>query len=131
MAEGDQGEDRTETATTRHLDHAREEGQVPMSREMTTFAGLLAAMLVLGLQSQSMMQRLLPYLVAYLSRTGDGAMLGSARMQVSFAGVMIAIAPMLLAATVAGAAAVLLQTNFLLHLGGLTPKISRKAGVWL
>jgi flagellar biosynthetic protein FlhB len=124
MAESD-GEDRTETATARHLDHAREEGQVPMSRELTTFVGLAAVVLVLGLQSSSMMQRLLPDLAEYFSRTSDGSMLGSARMRVTFAGVVIAIAPTLLAATIAGAAAVLLQTSFLLHLGGLKPKISR------
>jgi flagellar biosynthetic protein FlhB len=125
MAEGDQGDDRTETATARHLDHAREDGQVPMSRELTMFVGLAAAVLVLRLQSPAMMQRLLPDLVAYLSRTGDGSMLGSARMQESITSVVIVIAPTMLAATAAGAAAVLLQTRFLIHLGALQLKISR------
>ena len=48
MAEGDQGDDRTEAATARHLDQAREQGQVPVSREVATFAGLAAVVLVLG-----------------------------------------------------------------------------------
>jgi flagellar biosynthetic protein FlhB len=125
MAEGDQGDDRTETATARHLDRAREEGQVPVSREVATFAGLAAVVLVLGLQSQAMMQRLLPDLVAFLSRTGDGSMLGMARIQVSLVGMASAVAPALIAAIAAGAAAVLVQTNFLLHWGGLAPKMSR------
>lgn len=125
MAEGDQGDDRTETATARHLEQAREEGQVPMSREAATFASLAAVILVLGLQSHAMMYRLLPGMVAFLSRTADEAMIGSSRIQVSVFGVLGAIGPVLIAATVAGAAAVLVQTNFLLHLGSLQPKVSR------
>ncbi len=80
MAEGDQGEDRTETATARHLDQARDQGQVPVSREVATFASLAAVVLVLGFQSQAMMRRLLPDIIAFLSRTGDLSMLGSARI---------------------------------------------------
>lgn len=125
MAEGDQSEDRTETATSRHLNQAREEGRVPMSREAATFAGLAAVVLVLSFQSQAIMRRLLPSMVAFLSRTGDGSMLGSARIQVSAFAVMSAIVPSLIAAMFAGGAAVLVQTNFLLHLGSLQPKVSR------
>jgi flagellar biosynthesis protein FlhB len=125
MAEGDQGEDRTETATARHLEQAREEGQVPMSREAAIFAGLAAVVTVLGFQTQAMMQRLLPDMIAFLSRTGDGSMLGAARIRVSVEGVLGAIAPALIAAMVAGAGAVLIQTQFLLHLGSLQPKASR------
>jgi flagellar biosynthesis protein FlhB len=125
MAEGDQGEDRTETATARHLDQARDEGRVPMSRELATFAGLAAVVLILGYQSQAMMLRLLPDMIAFLSRTGDGSMLGAARIRVSAEGVLTAIAPALIAAVVAGGSAVLVQTQFLLHLGSLKPKASR------
>jgi flagellar biosynthesis protein FlhB len=125
MAEGDQGEDRTETATARHLDQARDEGRVPMSRELATFAGLAAVVLILAYQSQAMMLRLLPDMIAFLSRTGDGSMLGAARIRVSAEGVLTAIAPALIAAVVAGGSAVLVQTQFLLHLGSLKPKASR------
>jgi flagellar biosynthetic protein FlhB len=81
--------------------------------------------MVLVFQSQAMMHRLLPEMVAFLSRTADEAMLGSARIQVSLTGLLVAISPALAAATLAGAAAVLVQTNFLLHLGSLQPKLSR------
>src|SRR3954463_10523899 len=118
MAEGEQGDDRTEAATARHLEQAREEGRVPMSREVATFAGLAAVVLVLGLQAQAMMQRLAPDLIAFLSRTGDASMLGAARIQASVAGVAGAVAPAALAAVVAGAATVLVQTKFLIHWGG-------------
>jgi flagellar biosynthesis protein FlhB len=125
VAEGNQGEDRTETATARHLDQARDQGQVPVSREVATFAGIAAVVLVLGFQSQAMMQRLLPDMVAFLSRTGDGSMLGSARIHVSFFGVLWTIVPVLVASILAGAASVLVQTRFLLHPGNLQPKVSR------
>jgi flagellar biosynthesis protein FlhB len=125
VAEGDQSEDRTETATPRHLDQARDQGQVPISREVATFASLAAVVLVLGLQSQAMTQRLLPNMVAFLSRTGDGSMLGWPRIHLSFFGVFWAIAPALVVSILAGAGSVLAQTKFLLHPGSLQPKVSR------
>jgi flagellar biosynthetic protein FlhB len=125
MAEGDQAEDRTEAATARHLNQARDEGQVPVSREIATFVSLAAVVLVLGLQSQSIMQRLMPAMVAFLSRTGDGSMLGSARIHLSILAVLEAISLPVAAAMLSGTIAVLVQTQFMLHLGGLEPKISR------
>lgn len=126
MAEGDQtSDDRTETATSRHLDQARDEGQVPVSREVATFATLAVVVLVLIYQSQAMMQRLLPDMVAFLSRTGDATMLGSTHILSAAFRVLGAISPALAGAMLTGAAAVLLQTKFLLHPGSLRPKVSR------
>jgi flagellar biosynthetic protein FlhB len=126
MAEGDQSDqDRTEAATQKHLDDARGEGQVPVSREVATFASLGAVVLVLAYQSQALVQNLLPDLVAFLSHADEATMLGSARLRSVSSSVVIAIFPVLGAALVAGAAAVLLQTNFLLNLGALQPKVSR------
>jgi flagellar biosynthetic protein FlhB len=125
VAEGDQNEDRTETATARHLNQARDEGRVPVSREIATFVSLVLAVLVLGLQSQSIIRRLMPAMVAFLSRTGDGSMLGFARIQMSILAILAAISLPLVAAMLGGAAAVMVQTQFLLHLGSLEPKFSR------
>ena len=126
MASGDQSkEDRTEAATQRHLDHARDEGQVPVSRELATFASLAAAVLVLAFQSPAMVQSLLQNLVVFISRAHDATLLGSTHIRVVSIGVMGAILPVLGATVFAAAAAVLLQTNFLLNLKGLQPKFSR------
>jgi flagellar biosynthesis protein FlhB len=126
MAEGDQSDqDRTEAATQKHLDDARGEGQVPVSREVATFASLGAVVLVLAYQSQALVQNLLPDLMAFLAHAGEATMLGSARLRSMSSNIAIAILPVLGAALVAGAAAVLLQTNFLLNLGALEPKVSR------
>jgi flagellar biosynthetic protein FlhB len=128
MAEGDDGE-RTEAATQRHLDQARDEGQVPVSREVVTFASLAAVALVLAYQSQALVQHLLPELVAFLSHAGDATMLGSGRLRSASFGILGAIIPVLGTALFAGGAAVLLQTNFLLNLGALQPKFSRVSPV--
>lgn len=126
MAEGGQSsEDRTEAATQKHLDQARDEGQVPMSREVVTFAGLAAVVLVLGYQSQYLLQHLLPHLLVFLSRAGEAYMLSSSRFRLTTSGVMSAIVPVLCAALFAGAGAVLLQTKFLMNLGAFRPKFSR------
>ena len=45
--EGQDAEDRTEAPTPRRLERAREEGQVPLSREVVAFATLLGASLAL------------------------------------------------------------------------------------
>ncbi|WP_428493244.1 EscU/YscU/HrcU family type III secretion system export apparatus switch protein [Rhodopila sp.] len=126
MAGGDQSdEERTEAATQRHLDQARDEGQVPVSREVATFASFAAVVLVLGYQSQASVQHLLPDLVALLAHAGDAAMLGQTWLRPVSAGVLGAIIPVLTAAVLAGAAAVLVQTRFLLNAGALQPKFSR------
>jgi flagellar biosynthetic protein FlhB len=125
MAEGDKTEDRTETATTKHLNQGRDEGQVPLSRELTIFASLAAVVLVLSYQPQTMMRQLLPDMIAWLARAGDGSVIAAGRFGLTMPDLLGAIAPTLLAAMFAGAGAVLLQTQFLLHLGALQPKVSR------
>jgi flagellar biosynthetic protein FlhB len=130
VAEGDDSSgDKTEAATQRHLDQARDEGQVPVSREVVTFASLAAVILVLGYQSQSLMQHLLPNLLVFLSHAGEAHMLGSGQLRLTSLGMVGALVPVLCAALFAGAAAVMLQTNFLLNLGALEPKFSRVSPV--
>lgn len=81
--------------------------------------------MVLSYQSQIMTRRLLPDMIAFLSRAGEVDGLRSGQLLSVLFRVMSALLPVLAAAMFAGAAAVLLQTNFLLHLDGLRPKISR------
>jgi flagellar biosynthetic protein FlhB len=123
MAEG--AEDRSEAATQKHLDQARDEGQVPMSREIVTFASLTAVVLVLYYQSETLIRRLAPDLIVFLSHAGEAAVPGSGPVRVASWGVLGATIPVLFAALLAGAGAVLLQTKFLLNLGAVQPKFSR------
>jgi flagellar biosynthetic protein FlhB len=123
VAEG--AEDRSEAATQKHLDQARDEGQVPVSREIVTFASLTAVILVLYYQSEALSRRLLPDLIVFLSHAGEAAVHGSGPVRVASWGVLGATIPILFAAVLSGAGAVLLQTKFLLNLGAVQPKFSR------
>ena len=106
-------EDRTEAATPRRLQKAREEGQVPVSRELTGLAGLAAVTLAL-----------------VMARARRDARNGTAAPRVPgthpridprgaafrLAGLawLSGAAPFVLAAMLAGVAVVLVQTRFLL-----------------
>jgi flagellar biosynthesis protein FlhB len=118
--------DKTETATQRHQEQAREAGQVPVSREVATFASLAAVVLVLAYQSHAAMRHVLPEMVSFLTHAGDASMLHSpTQLRLTALGLLGAILPVVAAAVLAGGGAVLLQTNFLLHAGSIQPKFSR------
>ncbi|HLY88895.1 MAG TPA: EscU/YscU/HrcU family type III secretion system export apparatus switch protein [Acetobacteraceae bacterium] len=116
-------DDRTEAATPRRLQKAREEGHVPVSRELSTFAGLAAVTLVLMMAGPSTLHDLALRLGVILSRAHElGG--GSALRLAGIAGLRAA-APFVLAAMLAGSAAVLLQTRFLLSARSLWVDFSR------
>ncbi len=126
MAEATDQADRTEAATARRLQKAREEGQVPLSRECVSLAGLGLAALVLCYiapgAARDMARRLAGLLAQAhtldLATGTDALWWASARIFLD------GTAPFVLAALLAGVGAVLLQTGFLLHPGGLRPKLS-------
>src|SRR5262249_19131958 len=116
-------EDRTEAATPRRLQKAREEGQVPVSRELSTFAGLAAVTLVLVMAGPATLHELALRLSVILSRAHELSE-GSALRLAGIAWLRAA-APFVLAAMLAGSAAVLLQTRFLLSARSLRMDFSR------
>ena len=122
MAEGAEGEDRTEAATPKRLEKAREEGRAPVSRELAAAAGLGAAVLALMLaappSSHALAVRLQRLLVDPSLPAGE-ALRGAA-----WAG-LAAAAPLLGAVAVAAAAAVLLQTGGMVNAKALEPKPER------
>jgi flagellar biosynthetic protein FlhB len=120
--EDDSTGDKTETATSRHVEEARDAGRVPISREATVFASMTAVFLVLIYQAQSIVLDLLPTLKAFLARP-DVA--GSAAPGIVVREILAAITPVLAAATIGAAAAVLLQTGFLFSGSVLQPQVSR------
>lgn len=123
MAEGaPASEDRTEAATPRRLQRAREAGQAPVSRELTGFTGLGAFALVLALAAPAE-ARTLALRLSILFRRLDLAPAEALRLA-SLAAVQ-AVAPIAAAALLAGAGTVLLQTGFLLSLAPLKPNLAR------
>jgi flagellar biosynthetic protein FlhB len=114
--------DKTEAATSRHLDQARDSGRVPISREATVFASMSAVVAVLAYQAQATVRDLLPALGQFLAHANGSWVAGSG---IAVGGIVAAILPYLAAATAGATAAVLLQTGFLLSGSVLQPQFSR------
>ena len=116
-------DDRTEAATPRRLQRAREEGNVPLSPEAPALAGLAACALLAMLAGPGLAKHLAERLATVLAQahTLDPA---AALRATLLAGAALAL-PFVLAALLAGVLAVLLQTGFLLSLTPLLPDLSR------
>ena len=71
MAGDTHQEDRTEAATPRRLQKAREEGQVPVSRELVGFAALAAVTLTLLVAAPNMVHESMMRLSVFLARSHD------------------------------------------------------------
>lgn len=125
MADDSGQGDRTEAATPRRLSKAREQGNVPLSRELTLLAGLAAATLVLASAGPHIAHTLAMRLSVFLARAYAPALAGRDGVDRAFRALTGATAPVVLAVMLAGTAAVLLQTGFLLHGGALKPQPNR------
>jgi flagellar biosynthetic protein FlhB len=115
--------DRTEAPTPKRLQKAREEGNAPVSREATALAVLSAAALVLATAAPPVADGLVRRLSIFFA--GAHRLDPGAALQAAAADVLYGAAPIALAALVAGAAAILLQTGFLIHLKAAMPDLAR------
>lgn len=132
MAEDTPQQDRTEAATPRRMERAREEGRVPISREIHSFAGLAAVTLVVAFAAGSTTQGLASRLVTFFARAGEPGLAGTDALRLAWAAMLQGAAPFILAALVAGVAASVLQTGFLINGSALQPdfkRISPRAGL--
>ena len=114
-------EDRTLAPSDRKLAQAREQGQAPVSKEVVTFASLGLVALTLMLTGPELSQALILHLRGMLTMTSSP---DAALHQAAAAWAVMAL-PVLGAAALAGAGAVLLQTQFLLHGAALMPDLAR------
>lgn len=124
MAGEEEGaEDRTEAATPRRMEKAREEGQVALSRELVSLAALGGATLGLVLALPPLGERMLAALRGLLETAH--------RQDPARATVEVALAALLPVAAVAGLAAVgavaatLLQTRGLVSAKGMVPRLDK------
>ena len=115
--------DRTEAATPRRLQKAREEGRTPISRELTSFAVLGSIALVLTMLAPTSARLLVVRLAGLLAHAHEIEPLAALRMA-ALAG-LAAAAPFALAALLAGVGSVIVQTGFLINPGALTPDLTR------
>jgi flagellar biosynthetic protein FlhB len=126
MAEGDEAADpadRSEAATPRRLERAREQGQVALSREAVGFAALLAASLAAMLALPPMGAELLRAMRAVLARGHELTMAeGVAGL---FWLALKIVAPVAGAAAVGAAGVTLLQTRGLVSAAPLAPRLDK------
>ena len=114
------GGDRTEAATPRRLEQAREEGQLPVSRDLGTLASLGGAALGAVMFAPAMAHRMADQSAALLGlldrvRLVDGSVLGGPVSGVVFSAAML-VGSVALPAGACGAVCTLLQTQF--YIGG-------------
>ncbi len=121
---GDQ-QDRTEAPTARRMERAREEGEVPVSREMVLLAGLVAVAIAALMLDQGIGRDLVAPLAVLLSHPdlnlSEPVALYHEIAMASFGAIAPFAAPIAIAAT----AATLLQTRFALRSRGLHPDLAR------
>ena len=106
-------EERTEAATPRRLQKAREEGQVPVSRELTGLAGLAAVTLAMVMLAPGATREMVRLLTVFLARTHELAP-GVSTFRLAGLAWLSGAAPFVLATMLAGVVVVLVQTRFLL-----------------
>jgi flagellar biosynthetic protein FlhB len=122
---GSAREDRTEDATPKRLQKAREEGRIPVSRELVGFAGLAGVTLAVVYMTPATVSGLGRSLSVFLSHLDTPNLAGPAGLSLAGEALLRGIAPFALAALLAGVASVLAQTAFLLRPSALHPDFSR------
>ncbi|OGS90149.1 MAG: flagellar biosynthesis protein FlhB [Gallionellales bacterium GWA2_59_43] len=127
MAE-DSDLEKTEQPSQRRIDQAREQGQVARSRELSTFAVLLAGGGVLWFMgaslTQSMVQLLRDGLVLDREMVFDSALMMPRLYELAM-DALIAFAPFLLVVMIAAAFSPLLLNGWLFSVEALQPKFSK------
>ncbi len=117
------GQDKTEDATLRRIEKAREEGQIAISREVVGFVALGFALIGMTLG--------LPPLGAELMRGMRGVLENGHQLQVGLVGTemirlgLLALLPVLALAMIGAIAGTMLQSRGLVSAKGLKPQFSR------
>eukprot|EP01037_Dinobryon_pediforme_P012925 gene12925-13026_t len=116
-------EDKTEAASAKRVQQAREEGRAPLSQEVGGLAVLVFGVVLLGQIMPGLGRSTASTLSMFLSQahrlTVSSAVTQALR---SWAGIAIWFA---VGAMVVGSLSVLIQTGFLIHLGALQPNLSK------
>lgn len=129
MSEQPDKESKTELATDKKLEDARQKGNVPVSREPANLAFLITGLVVFGVLLEFSIQRLAPTLAILLQEAGQARIENEADA-ISFAqavglDVLIAVAPLLLAFALAGVLASVLQNAPMPVASRIAPQFSR------
>ncbi|MCF3947392.1 EscU/YscU/HrcU family type III secretion system export apparatus switch protein [Acidiphilium sp. AL] len=117
-------ESRTEAATPTRLVKAHNDGEAPISREVSTMAGLGAALLVLGSLLPAAALRLSRIFSGILSHAGSVGEPGPT-IRLAFHAALTIVLPIAGAATLGTLFATLVQTRFRLRITAITLRFNR------
>jgi flagellar biosynthetic protein FlhB len=123
MAEPQEGEDRTEAATPRRIERAREQGQVAVSTELSALAALGAGALVAVIALPGLTHRLVAELATLLA--GLHTLEPRAAMRAAAIAALVVAAPVALAVIAAAVLATMGQTGFIIHSAAISPDLAR------
>ena len=116
-------EDRTEAATPRRLQRAREEGNAPLSRELAGFAVLGVAAMLLVMVAPGLVRELASRMAVLLAQAH--AIDPVVALHAAARTALMVAAPFALASLLAAAGSELLQSGFLVNLKALQPDLGR------
>ncbi len=120
--------ERTEPASQRRLEQARERGQVPRSPELATFAVLMAAgggMIVMGGALVESLERIMRAGLTLDRASAFDTALISARLYEGAAAALVGFAPLFIVVVLAAILAPLLVSGWLFTFQALQPDFSR------
>ncbi len=126
MAEGgreDDAEDRTEEATPKRLEKAREEGQIALSREAVNFAALGAGLLGMAIGLPPLGYELMRGMRGVLE-SGHQLETGPVAQELLRLG-LLAVLPVTVMVALGATAATMLQSRGLISSKGMRPQLSR------
>ena len=127
MAQADK-EDRTEAPSATRLARAREQGQVAVSRELQSLAGLGIGVLALVMMVPPQATRFLVRMRGLMENVGRIDLSGGGVLMVAregFRSCALLAGPVLLASTAGAITVTMMQTGFLFRFEGLMPKPER------
>ncbi len=128
MAEDTQNQDRTEEATPERREEFREKGQIAVSREVTSAALLMGAVVCLSFYLPQMVTSLETTLKLFFEMAGQVDVTPKSILQIAFKawlGALIVIVPIFLVDIFVACGTTLLQTRFNWSWQKLTPDFSR------
>jgi flagellar biosynthetic protein FlhB len=127
MAEADQDQ-KTEAPTSKRLDEAREHGQIPVSRETSTWVVLLGVLAVIAWMLPPMMRQLADYMRVFLESPHTFSLAEDNVQSLMFqimGRVAMIVGLVFAVMMVAAVAGVMVQTGFFFALDLLTPDLTR------
>ncbi len=127
MAE-ESGQERTEEPTQKRLEDARRKGQIPRSRELNTFAVLMAGMVGCGVFGRSLGEELAKIMTVNFRLEREDFLSANALLEHTAQALLdslFLLFPLLLVTLIAALAAPLMLGGWIFSLEGLAPKFAK------